>query len=111
MKRAAMLLTGLMALTVLESGCYTAPPPAIAVQAPVPAPPPTGYVTYTPEYYTWDGSEYVGVVGGQYVYWDGSVWLAAPPVILGRFHGWERYHGDWRRHATPYRHGREPFRH
>jgi hypothetical protein len=108
----------LAALALVQAGCYTAPPPpAVAVQAPAPGvsveapatpppmspPPPTGYVAYAPDYYTWDGNEYVGVSNGEYVYWTGGAWLIAPPFVLGRFHGWERYHHDWRRHAVPYR--------
>ena len=60
-------------------------------------------MAYAPDYYTWDGYEYVGVVNGQYVYWSGGVWVMAPPAIVFRFHGWERFHPDWHRHATPYR--------
>jgi hypothetical protein len=97
----------LTVLTLTAAGCYS-PAPAVAVQAP--PPPPTGYVTYTPEYYAWDGYEYVGASGGQYVYWNGSAWLLAPPVILGRFHGWERYHPDWHRNAIHYHHEHEPYR-
>jgi len=109
MRNAAILVGCLTAMASLVSGCYTPPPATVSVQSPVTVPAPTGYVSYTPEYYTWDGYEYVGVAGGQYVYWDGSVWLAAPPVVIGRFHGWERYHPGWHRHATPYRYGHEPF--
>jgi hypothetical protein len=91
-----------------------APPPAVA---PAPAPPavfpapapPDGYVSYAPDYYVWDGYEYVGLSGGQYVYWSGAGWLIAPPVMLGRFHGWERYHPDWRRHAVHYHPGPHPY--
>jgi hypothetical protein len=74
-------------------------PPAVAV-APVTA----------PEYYVWDGFEYVGWFNGAYVYWGGGVWLPCTPLILGRFHGWERYHPDWRRGAVHWRHEREPHR-
>ncbi len=103
MKTTIICLALLASLTLVTSGCYT-PPPAVAVQSPsvVSVPPPTGYVTYAPEYYVWDGYEYVGVSNGQYVYWTGGSWIAAPPMIVGRFHGWTRYHPDWRRHATPY---------
>jgi hypothetical protein len=127
-------LACLAALTLIESGCYTSPPPVSAQSPPVgpapqavvtaeapsmpppppppavaeaplaPAPPPpTGYVTYAPEYYTWDGNEYVGVSNGQYVYWTGGAWIVAPPAITFRFRGWARYHPDWHRHAVPYR--------
>lgn len=107
-------LTCLGAVTLMLSGCYTPPPPvaysppqtiSAGPVAPPPvvvepvAPPATGYA---PEYYTWDGNEYVGVSGGNYVYWNGAVWVAAPPIIIGRFHGWERYHPDWHRHAYRY---------
>jgi hypothetical protein len=109
-----LLAGGLLGALLVAAGCYTPPPPAVAVQAPppvvAPAPPPTGYVTYAPDYYVWDGNEYIGVSGGQYVYWSGATWAVAPPVIIGRFHGWERYHPEWRRHATPYRHGRGRYR-
>jgi len=54
-----------------------------------------------PEAYTWDGVEYVGLVGDQYFYLGaGNVWLVAGPDRLERFHGWERGHPDWRSHAT-----------
>ncbi|HLH53625.1 MAG TPA: hypothetical protein VKY92_08415 [Verrucomicrobiae bacterium] len=82
------------------------PPPPPAAEAPLtppPAPAEGGYAAYAPDYYTWDGNEYVGVVNGNYVYWSGGVWVAAPPAIVFRFHGWERYHPDWHRHAIPYR--------
>jgi hypothetical protein len=107
-----MLAACLGAVTVLAAGCYT--PPPMAVQSPppavVPVPPPTGYPVYTPDYYVWDGDEYVGVSGGQYVYWSGGAWIAADPIILGRFHGWERGHPEWRRHSVRYRRGHEPHR-
>ena len=87
-----------------------APAPAPAVEAPATPPPtaplpppPDGYVAYAPDYYVWDGNEYVGVSNGQYVYWGGGAWIIAPPAIVFRFHGWERFHADWHRHAIPYR--------
>jgi hypothetical protein len=95
-----------------SSGCYT-PPPAVTVQTPPPAtsvPPPTGYVSYAPSYCVWDGTEYVGVSGGNYVYWSGATWVVAPPIIVEHFHGWERYHPDWRRHALHYHHEYEHYR-
>jgi hypothetical protein len=53
-----------------------------------------------PDNYVWDGVEFVGVVGGAYFYLGpGNVWLACGPDRLERFHGWERYHADWRDHA------------
>jgi hypothetical protein len=47
---------------------------------------------------------------GAYVYWNAGVWLPCDGVILGRFHGWERFHPAWRRGAFRYEHGREPHR-
>jgi len=56
---------------------------------------------FVPEAYTWDGVEYVGLVGDQYFYLGPhNVWLFAGPDRLERFHGWERGHADWRIHAT-----------
>jgi hypothetical protein len=70
--------------------------------------PPPG--TYVPDYYVWDGYEYVGVCGDRYVYWNGGGWFICDAVILGRFHGWERYHAGWRRGAFRYHRGRDPHR-
>lgn len=80
-----------------------APPVVVAtpgvVVAPAPPPPPPEPV-YVPDTYVWDGYEYVGVVGDQYFYLGpGNVWLVCDPFHLDRFHGWERYHHDWRAHA------------
>jgi hypothetical protein len=76
------------------------PPPAVVVEAPGVA------VGLAPESYVWDGYEYVGLCGGQYVYWGPAGWVVCDGVILGRFHGWERFHPGWRAHATPYHRGR-----
>lgn len=110
---------GVIAAAVLAAGCtIEARPggvvvgPAVAVQ---PVPPPSPAVVapapvYAPDSYIWDGYEYVGLANGQYVYWNAGVWLPCGPVILGRFHGWERYHPGWRRGAFRYERGREPHR-
>ena len=126
-------LGALLVVVTLLAGCYTPPapvavqtsppepqtgpsPPAVEVQttpavpAP-PVPPSTAYVQYAPDYYVWDGAEYVGVSGGNYVYWTGGGWLLAPPIIIGHFHGWQRYHPDWRRHAVPYHNGHHYYQH
>jgi hypothetical protein len=83
------------------------PPPAIVVQAPPPAvivqtPPPAVTVDVgVPDYYVWDGVEFVGVVGTDYYYLGpGNVWIMCDPVRLARFHTWEGTHVDWRAHAT-----------
>jgi len=77
--------------TVHPGVVIMSPPPPVVVETPV----------IVPETYVWDGYEYVGFVGGQYVYLGPThVWLVAEPFRLERFHGWERGHPDWRMHAT-----------
>ena len=93
-----------VALGVLISGCAvsvgTEGVVGVGVDANVAVAP--AVVVY-PDYYAWDGVEYVGVHGDRYFYLNpGGAWVVADPVILGRFHGWERYHADWRRTATRY---------
>jgi len=115
MKKTVLGALFIVVMLLASSGCYTAPP-AVAVQtspavpAP-PVPPSTAYVQYAPDYYVWDGAEYVGVSGGNYVYWTGGSWLLAPPIIIGHFNGWQRYHPDWRRHAVPYHYGHRYYQH
>lgn len=82
----------------------------VGIQIGVPAPPPvivrvpSPVVTVevgVPDYYVWDGYEYVGVVGGQYYYLGpDNVWVVCDPVRLARWHQWEKVHDDWRAHAT-----------
>ena len=111
MKKTVLGAAFIVATVLATSGCCTSPPP-VAVQASpaTPVPAPTGYVAYAPDYYVWDGAEYVGVSGGNYVYWAGGTWVAAPPVIVQHFHGWQTYHPDWRRHAIHYHHDYEHHR-
>ena len=94
-----------------------APAPVVVAQAPqaqvvVAAPAPVATVAYYPEYYTWDGFEYVGVIGGNYFYLGaGNVWISCEPWRAHRFHEWEHYHQDWHRraiHNEHYRHGPPP---
>jgi hypothetical protein len=102
-----------------------APAPIVVAQAPAPAqvvvaapaPVPATVVvqqpvTYYPEYYTWDGFEYVGVIGGNYFYLGaGNMWISCEPWRAHRFHEWEHYHQDWHRraiHNEHYRHGPPP---
>jgi hypothetical protein len=73
-------------------------PPAVVVSVPPPA---VEVQVAVPDYYVWDGYEYVGVVGSQYYYLGpGNVWLVCDPVRFQRFHTWEGGHPDWRTHAT-----------
>lgn len=99
------LVTGLAGLAVAAqiSGCVVRPYGGVAVEAPAV----TVAVGVYPDYYVWDGYEYVGVVGGQYYYLGpGRVWLHCEPWRLERFHGWERYHSDWHTHAIHNEHYR-----
>jgi len=84
-------------VAALAGGCTVSFAPARVY-----VPPPQAVVTVgMPESYVWDGVEYVGVVGDQYMYLGpGGVWLVCDPVRLGRFHGWEGGHPDWRRTAV-----------
>ena len=73
----------------IQQPVYVTPQP-VMVRAPV----------MVPDYYVWDGFEWVGVVGGQYCYLGpNNVWLVCEPFRLERFHGWERGHSDWREHS------------
>jgi len=97
-----------ISLTGLVSGCVVDPDGRVAFQplvvvapAPVVVAPAPEWPVMVPDAYTWDGYEYVGLVGDQYYYLgSGNVWLACDPFRMGRFHGWERGHSDWRSHAT-----------
>ena len=84
---------------VVEPAPPGAPPPAPAIVAPAPA---YAYA-YAPDSYVWDGYEYVGVWGDQYVYWGGSAWIICDPIRLERFHGWEHHNPGWHSRAIPYR--------
>ena len=111
----------LIAVAGLLSGClkavkqgpygstvYVAPlPPPVVVVEPA-APMQVG--PYAPASYTWDGYEYVGMYGDQYMYWNAGAWVVCDALILGRFHGWERYHPGWRRHARAYYRAGDPHR-
>jgi hypothetical protein len=102
----AMGIAGLAALPLMARPFITIqvgpppppPPPPVVVNIPPPA------VTVTvgvPDYYVWDGYEYVGVVGSQYYYLGlGHVWLPIDPVRLARWNHWEKGHANWRVHAT-----------
>ena len=80
------------------------PPPVVTVQ--VPAPEVTVQIG-VPDFYVWDGCEYVGAVGDQFYYLGpGRVWIVCDPVRLARWHDWEAVHADWRIHATVNKHYR-----
>jgi hypothetical protein len=95
----------------LVTGCTVSFTPATVY-----VPPPEAVVTVgVPDSYVWDGVEFVGFVGGQYMYLGpGGGWLVCDSFRLERFHGWERGHPDWRRTAVrnsgPNSRGRAPAR-
>jgi hypothetical protein len=98
-----------MAAGGFVSGCVVEPNGGVAFQPFVVVAPAPVYVApaevevapvMVPDSYTWDGFEYVGLVGDQYFYLGpGNVWLFCEPFRLDRFHGRERGHADWRDHA------------
>ena len=85
------------AVTTLAAGCAVeVAPPSVYV-----APPQAVVEVGVPDSYVWDGVEFVGVVGGQYMYLGaGGGWLVCDAGRLDRFHGWERGHPDWRKTAV-----------
>jgi hypothetical protein len=85
-------------LAALVSGCeVTVAPEPVVVATPAPV------VEVAPVAYVWDGYEFVGEYNGGFLYLNGGgVWVTCDAVVLGRFHGWERYHPDWRRTAIHY---------
>ena len=95
-----IIILGVCSATVaLLSGCveggygYV----GVGVEAPLPA----VEVEVYPDYYWWDGYEYVGIVGGQYYYLGPRhAWIVCEPFRVERFHEWERGHPEWREHAT-----------
>jgi hypothetical protein len=85
-----LVVAGIAALAA--TGCvYEGPPP------PPGAPP----VAFVPDYYFWDGYEYVCWYGNGYYYWGpGSVWINCDPVRVQRVNVWVQAHPDWHAHAT-----------
>ena len=94
------LIAGIVSIGALSflSGCVVREYGHEGYAEPVVVGPPV--VEVEPEYYAWDGFEYVGVVDGGYVYLGpGHVWRRMEPFRVERFHGWERHHPDWSRNA------------
>jgi hypothetical protein len=101
--RAGCFILAAGGLVLLVAGCVVQPNGRVGLYLPTVevAPVVVAEPVMVPETYTWDGFEYVGLVGDQYYYLGrGDVWLVAGPDRLERFHGWERGHPDWRGHAT-----------
>jgi hypothetical protein len=101
------LVSGLTLTCMAGPGIIIVPPspPSVVITAPAPpapvvvaAPAPTVIV---PDDYYYDGTEYVGVVGGQYYYLGSdNNWVVMDPVRLHRFNDWQRGHADWQTHAV-----------
>jgi hypothetical protein len=98
-------------IAALATGCQVSFTPARVY-----VPPPEVVVTVgVPDSYVWDGVEFVGVVGGQYMYLGpGGGWLVCDSFRLERFHGWEQGHPEWRKTAVrnvgPNARGKPPAR-
>lgn len=112
-KNKIVILTGISSLVTLN--LMAGPGVGVTVQIPAPAPPPRVYIPppavtvepAVPDYYVWNGDEYVGVVNGQYYYLGpGNVWIIMDTPRLRRFHDWERHHSDWREHEIRNEHYR-----
>jgi hypothetical protein len=66
------------------------------VVSPAPITPGVSVTVGVPDAYTYDGTEYVGLIGDQYYYLGpNQVWLPMPPDRLTFFHEWEHHHKDW----------------
>jgi hypothetical protein len=64
----------------------------VVVAAPAPA-------VVVPDDYYYDGTEYVGLVGGQYYYLGpNNTWVVMDSDRLHHFQDWQRVHSDWRDH-------------
>ena len=69
-------------------------PPRVVVTAPAP-------VVVVPDYYVYDGDEYVGVIGDQYYYLGpDNTWIIMDPPRRHHFDVYERDHPDWHSHMT-----------
>jgi hypothetical protein len=99
------LVSGLGLSCMAGPGIIIMPPapPTVVITAPMPPAPvvvaPAPTVAVVPDDYYYDGTEYVGIVGGQYYYLGpDSAWVVMDPVRLHRFNVWVGAHPDWRTH-------------
>lgn len=94
---AALPTSALFVLTL--AGCLVESTDAVYA-APVRATVVVESNVFIPDYYVWDGYEYVGLVDGRYYYLgQGSLWFACEPWREHRFQDWERHNPRWRDHA------------
>jgi hypothetical protein len=98
----AGVVCGLTLSSAAGPNIYIAPPPPPTVIITVPAPPPPVVtVAIVPDYYVWDGDEYVGIVADQYYYLGpDNVWIVMDPVRYHRFQIYVHDHPDWHSHMT-----------
>jgi hypothetical protein len=102
-----LVLLALIAVSV--SGCAV----RFGRQQPVVVVPPQAPVTvFVPDYYIWDGAEYIGWCGtyNRYVYWGATGWLVCSPEVTLRFDRWMSHYPTWRRESKPYHRGEWPNR-
>jgi hypothetical protein len=98
----AGVVGGLALSSAAGPNIYITPPqsPTVIITGPAP-PPPAVTVVIVPDYYVWDGDEYVGMVGDQYYYLGpGNAWIVLDPVRFHRFQIYVHDHPDWHGHMT-----------
>jgi hypothetical protein len=79
------------AILAINSGCVDNRPP-----------PPVAVVGFVPDYYFWDGYEYVAWYDDDYYYWgSGNTWIICDPPRRQRVTVWVQNHPNWRTEATP----------
>ena len=102
----------LVASSLMMTSCVITPDYIGFAVAPAPVAVVSPEIEIVPESYVWDGFEYVGIVGGEYVYLGSTgVWCHCEPWRLDRFHGWERGHADWRSHPEHFGGSKHPQGH
>jgi hypothetical protein len=71
--------------------------PSLAAVTPMPVRVTTAPVVVVPVGYVWDGSEYVGQVGGSYYYLGPhNTWVELDQTRQHRFEDWQKKNPDWR---------------
>jgi hypothetical protein len=86
-----LAVAGIAALAATSGCVYQEPPP----------PPGAAPVAFVPDYYYWDGFEYVCWYGDGCYYWGpNNVWIICDPVRLHRADAWQQAHPHWRAQAT-----------
>jgi hypothetical protein len=102
MKKSYIWLALLALIIVSVSGCAV----RFGWQQPVVVVPPMAPATvFVPDFYVWDGAEYVGwcSASSQYMYWIPTGWIICDPKVRLRFDIWTSRYPEWRREVRPYR--------